>query len=246
MRSALPLLALACTPALAISLGLILPDSNVWTSLTFTMTVPPPPPPSVVTGPWFFWAGIQPPGGVVQPVLQWGEAPSNGWINNDNAPFPHIWQMVDWVVPSQGKNNDVSATTQGIWADEGAQIRSTVNYANGQWSQTSTVVSGGGSGYSVSETVSATQYFDVDETTNSDANFFVLESELYGDQIGDWNFDVTFTDITLTADTTDGVSALCGGATSHSDGNGFISITGFSLSGDGKTCHWDSMVLSPP
>ncbi|KZO93693.1 hypothetical protein CALVIDRAFT_502755 [Calocera viscosa TUFC12733] len=245
MRATLALLALVSTQALAISLGLILPDSNVWTSLTFTITVPPPPPPSVTTGPWFFWAGIQPPGGVVQPVLQWGEAPSAGWVNND-ALFPHIWQMVDWAVPAADKNNDVSATTQGIWADEGAQILNTVTFANGQWSQTSTVVSGGGFGYSVSETVTATQYFDVDGATNSDANFFVIESELYGQQIGDWNFDVTFTDISLTAETTDGVSALCEGATSHSDGNGYISISGGSISPDGLTCYWDSMVLSPP
>jgi len=121
-----------------------------------------------------------------------------------------------------------------------------VNYANGQWTQTSTVVSGGGSGSSVSQTISAEQYFDVDETTDSDANFFVLESELYGQQISDWDFDVTFSDISITALTTDGVSSLCSGATSHSDGNGYITISGYSLSGDGLTCHWDSMVLSPP
>ncbi|EJT98580.1 hypothetical protein DACRYDRAFT_24205 [Dacryopinax primogenitus] len=148
--------------------------------------------------------------------------------------------MVLWTVPAAGVNNDQSAISQGIWADEGAKITSTVNFSGGQWTQTANVVSGGGSGNS------KTEYFNMDGATDSHANFFVIESELDGQQTGDWNFDVTFTDISLTAATTDGVSALCSGATSHSDGNGFITISGYSLSSDGKTCNWGTMTLSPP
>ncbi|EJT98579.1 hypothetical protein DACRYDRAFT_96381 [Dacryopinax primogenitus] len=167
MLSCLALLALACTPALAISLGLVLPDGN-------------------------------------------------------------------------------SAISQGIWADEGAKITSTVNFSGGQWTQTANVVSGGGSGNSVTETVTANQYFNAPCACDSHTNFFVIESELDGQQTGDWNFDVTFTDISITAATTDGVSALCSGATSHSDGNGYVTISGYSLSSDGKTCNWSTMILSPP
>ncbi|EJT98576.1 hypothetical protein DACRYDRAFT_110487 [Dacryopinax primogenitus] len=235
MLSCLALLALACTPALAISLGLILPDGNVWTSLTYTITVPPGPSSAVTTGPWFLWAGLQPEGGgVVQPVLQWGQSPSNG-------------EMVLWTVPADGLNDDQSAISQGIWADEGARITSTVNFSCGQWTQTAYVVSGGGSGNFVTQTITASEYFNVPGCAcDSRANFFVIESELYGQQTGDWNFDVTFTDISITAATTDGVSALCSGATSHSDGNGYVTISGYSLSSDGKTCNWSTMILSPP
>jgi len=235
MRSVLALLALVSTPVLAISIGLSLPDGNVWNSLTYTITVPPAPGPEVTTGPWFFWAGFQPSGGgVIQPVLQWGENPPSGWVNPDDV---QPWFMVLWTVPASDKNNDQSDISQGVYAPQGSQIVSTVNNdGNGQWTQTSSV-----NGVSVGQTLSASQYFDTNE-----ANFFVLESELYGQQISDWNFDVTFSDISITAQTSDGVSSVCGGTTSHSDGNGFISVNGYSLSGDGLTCHWDSMVLSPP
>lgn len=246
MLAPLALLALIAAPALAISLGLILPDDNVWTALTYTITVPPPPPPSVTSGPWFFWAGLQPNGGgVVQPVLQWGQAPPDGWVNPD-PPFAKVWQMVLWFVPAAGKNNDVSQQSEGIFADVGAEITSTVAYVNGQWFQSATVISGGGAGDSVSSSVFANQYFDVGNGTDSNANFFVLESELDGPDTADWDFDVTFTDISITAMTTDGVSALCGGVTSHTDGNGFITVSDFTLSPDGKTCNWASMVLLPP
>ncbi|EJT98574.1 hypothetical protein DACRYDRAFT_110485 [Dacryopinax primogenitus] len=252
MFSLLAVLALACTHALGISLGLILPGNNVWHSLTYTITVPPGPSSAVTSGPWFFWAGLQPEGGgVVQPVLQWGESPPSGEVN-PNAAFPHIYQMVLWTVPAGDKNNDqarhpeLSAISQGIWADEGAKITSTVTFSGGKWTQTAKVVSGGGSGNSVSQTITATQYFDMNGATDSHANFFVIESELDGQQTGDWNFDVVFTDISLTAMTTNGVSALCSGATSHSDGNGFITISGYSLSSDGKTCNWNKITLSPP
>jgi len=246
MFSILAALALVSTPALAISLGLILPDSNVWHSLTYTIAVPAAPPAAVTTGPWFFWAGLQPEGGgVVQPVLQWGESDPSGYVN-PNAAFNHVWAMILWVVPAADKNSGNSAISKGIWAAEGAKITSTATFDNGVWTQTAKVVSGGGSGSSVSEAITATQYFDMDGATDSHANFFVIESELYGQQTGDWNYDITFTDISLTAKTNDGVGALCSGATSHSDGNGYITISGYSLSSDGKTCHWNSMVLSPP
>jgi len=245
MLSLVALIALFSTQALAISLGLILPDSNVWHSLTYTITVPAAPPSGVTSGPWFFWAGLQPEGGgVVQPVLQWGEA-APGYVN-PNAPFTHTWAMVLWTVPAADKNNDQSAIANGIWAAQGAKIKCTVTFNDGKWTQTADVTSGGGSGNTNSQTITATKYFDMDGATDSHANFFVIESELDGSQTSQWDFDVTFTDIALTAKTNDGVSALCSGATSHSDGNGYITIAGYSLSADGKTCSWNSMKLSPP
>lgn len=245
MRAALYLLALVSS-ALAISLGLVLPDSNVWDSLTYTITVPEAPGAEVTSGPWFFWAGLQPNGGgVVQPVLQWGQAPPDGWVNPD-PPFPKVWQMVLWAVPADGENNNVSDQSEGIFADIGATITSTVNYVNGVWFQSATVMSGGGAGDSTSSSVVSNQYFQATNTTDSNAGFFVLESELHGSDTADWDFDVTFTDINLTAENTDGVSALCSSMVSKTDGNGFATISGYSLSADGKTCHWDSIVLSPP
>ncbi|EJT98590.1 hypothetical protein DACRYDRAFT_17806 [Dacryopinax primogenitus] len=243
----LALLGLAATPALAISLGLLLPDQNVWTQLTYTITVPPPPPPPVISGPWFFWAGFElPVGGVLQPVLQWGEDPADGWVNSD-VTFPKEWFMVLWTVCDQDKNNDQSAISQGVYAAQGAQILNTVTYDNnGYWTQTAEVISGGGAGASVTQTISAAQYFDTANMPASGANAFVIESELTGGQTGDWDFDVEFTDISITAMTNDGVSMACGEVNSRSDGNGFITVNGYSLSSDGLTCHWDSMTLSPP
>ncbi|EJD36973.1 hypothetical protein AURDEDRAFT_116945 [Auricularia subglabra TFB-10046 SS5] len=236
------------TSAWAISWPLILDagstGGNVWIELTYTIHVPQGPPSTVTTGPWFFWCGLQPQGGgVVQPVLQWGEdAP--GYVN-PNAPFPHIWAMVLWDVPASGLNNDVSRISNGVWAAQGDQIANSASFNSGFWTQTASVISGQATGASTSTNITANQYFHDDAAHDGGANFFLCESELDGQQTNQWNFPVLFTDIFIRAKNSNGVQALCASARPFSDGNGFANMTGFSMF-DANTCHFASLVLTPP
>ncbi|EJD51280.1 hypothetical protein AURDEDRAFT_159686 [Auricularia subglabra TFB-10046 SS5] len=218
--------------------------SNVWSELEYTITVPQAPPSDVTSGPWFFWCGLQPNGGgVVQPVLQWGQnAPS---YVNPNPVFAKIWAMVLWTVPADGLNNNNANQSPGIWAAQGDRIDNFMTYNNNQWTQTARVISGQASGQNTVSTITASQYFHTDSAGDSNANFFVCESELDGSQTNRWNFNVTFTNINLRAKTNAGVQALCQTAVSHSDGNGFATIQGFRMLND-TTCHWDTVILTPP
>ncbi|KZV81431.1 hypothetical protein EXIGLDRAFT_844614 [Exidia glandulosa HHB12029] len=234
---------------LGISWGLILDsastDGNVWIELVYTIHVPQGPPATVTTGPWFFWCGLQPQGGgVVQPVLQWGEATPDGYVNN-NAPFPHIWAMVLWDVPADNFNNNTSRISQGVWAAQGDQISNTASFGNGAWTQSAQVISGQATGASTSTSITANQYFHDDAAHDGNANFFVCESELDGSQTNQWNFPVLFTDIFIRAKASTGVEALCASAQPFSDGNGFANMTGFSMF-DANTCHFASLILTPP
>jgi len=218
--------------------------SNVWTSLSYVVHVPPGPPSTVTSGPWFFWCGLQPQGGgVVQPVVQWGEnAPA---YVNPNAPFSHIYAMVLWDVPADGLNNNESEISNGIWMAQGDVVNNTAVYSNGVWTQTATVTAGQAAGQTTSTSISASQYFHTDSAGDSNANFFVCESELDGSQTNQWNFNVTFTDIIVRAKTTSGVQSLCSSQSSFTDGNGFATISGFSMP-DAQTCHFASLTLTPP
>jgi len=247
----LPLLGLARV-ASAIAWGIILDptatDGNEWLSLEFTVTVPPAPPANA-QGVWFFWSGVQ-PGlncdalGVIQPVLQWGEYSS--CAVNDDPGFTEAWQLVQWTVPSVNHNGNQSAISCGIWAAEGDMIYNTVSYSSGVWTQTSSVVSGKARGANVTQTIDASDFFCPAANGGSTANFFLLESELYGNDIQDWGYNVYFTNVTLTAATSTGVSAVCGAQKSFSDGNGNATLAGYSLSQDQKTCKWASVTLIPP
>ncbi|KZO93695.1 hypothetical protein CALVIDRAFT_539869 [Calocera viscosa TUFC12733] len=247
LTALLPLLAIVRF-ASAIAWGVILDQTatqgNEWTSLQFTITIPPAPPAAVTTGPWFFWAGLQ-PGlycgslGVLQPVLQWSEYST--CATNDGPAFPEVWQLVQWTVPSVNHNGNQSSVSCGIWAAAGDLISNNVTFSNGLWTQTSTVVSGQAKGASATQTVQASDFF-----CSPTANFFLMESELYGDAIADWNFPVQFTDVTLTAQTSTGVSALCASQKSFSDGNGNATLSGYTLSTDQRTCKWTSVTLLPP
>ncbi|EJT98593.1 hypothetical protein DACRYDRAFT_17808 [Dacryopinax primogenitus] len=244
MLAALALLGLAATPALGISISLILPDENVWTQMNYTITVPPPVPSGVTQGPWWYTAGLQAPGGMLAPGLQWGEDSAAGFVN-PNVTFPKVWSMVLWTLCANDKTDCHDAISQGVYADLGAKIRNTAVYDNGFWTQQAEVISGGGRGASVNQTISAASYFDTQTLPAPGTSFFLLESAITGPQSSAWNFNVTFTDISLTAQNSTGVASLCGGQTSTTDGNGFITINGFEMSSDGLTCHWDSMILSP-
>ncbi|KZV95860.1 hypothetical protein EXIGLDRAFT_734349 [Exidia glandulosa HHB12029] len=237
-------LALLLRSASAISWALIFSNGNVWSELEYTITVPPAPPSDVTSGPWFFWCGLQPNGGgVVQPVLQWGQlGPS---YVNPNPVFAKIWAMILWTVPASGLNNNNAFQSPGIWAAQGDKIDSFMTYNNNVWVQTARVTSGQASGQNTVSNLSASQFFHTDSAGDSNANFFVCESELDGSQTNRWNFNVTFTNINLRAKTNTGVQSLCASAVSHSDGNGFATIQGFRMLND-TTCHWDTVILTPP
>ncbi|EJT98589.1 hypothetical protein DACRYDRAFT_101689 [Dacryopinax primogenitus] len=242
MLAALALLGLAATPALAISMQLILPNPNVWTQMSYTVTVPATSPANGTQGPIYFLGALQGSGGhgMLAPTLQWDEKPGNGFVN-PNVTFSKAWYTALWMECADDASDCEPVTSEGLYADLGVQIRSTATYDNGFWTQKAEVISGGGRGVSVNQTISTALSFD---TQNSNTNSFLIES--FVPESSAWNFNVTFTDISLTAQNSTGVASLCGGATSQSDGNGFITINGFEMSSDGLTCHWDSMTLSPP
>ncbi|EJU01635.1 hypothetical protein DACRYDRAFT_100463 [Dacryopinax primogenitus] len=246
MRSLLSLvpLALLARSAYGISWSLILGNDNTWVQQKYTVTVPPPPPAGVTDGPWYFWCGLQPSGGgVIQPVLGWKTSENN--IINPGASFPHVWAMNLWSLP-WNYGQDGAPTTQesaGIWADQGAQIASTVTWENGQWYQQANVLNGQAAGQTV-EMYTPASYFLGDNASGDNTPMTVCESELDGGQTSQWDFSVTFTDIYFEAASSDGVESLCASAIDHSDGNGYISFTGFSMI-DNKTCYWSSITLSP-
>jgi len=237
----------------AIAWGVILEEAttggNEWTALEFTVTVPPAPSSDVTSGPWFFWGGVQ-PGlncdalGVIQPVLQWDEYST--CAVNDDPGFTASWQLVQWTVPSVNHNGNQSDVSCGIWAAQGDLIWNTVTFSSGTWTQTSKVVWGKALGASVTQTIEASDFFCPAANGGSTANFFLLESELYGDDISNWNFDVQFWNVSITAATTSGVADVCGAQVSFSDGNGNATLSGYSLSEDKKTCKWESVTLIPP
>ncbi|EJT98572.1 hypothetical protein DACRYDRAFT_24199 [Dacryopinax primogenitus] len=165
---------------------------------------------------------------------------------NDNPGFAEAWQLVQWTVPSVNHNDNQSAVSCGIWVAQGDQIANTISFTNGQWRQTSTVVAGRAKGASVSQTVQASSFFCSAGNAAFTANFFILESELYGDNISAWSFPVQFTNVSITAQTSTGVSALCGSQKTFSDGNGNATLAGYSVSSDGRTCKWTNVTLLPP
>jgi len=238
-------LALLVSSAQAISWALIFNNGNTWTEQTFTLQVPPAPPADVTTGPWYFWCGLQPSGGgVIQPVL--GYMASESSQVNPNPPFPEVWAINLWALPwNYGSSNNYELQESGgIWADQNAQIACSVSWQNGQWVQTANVISGAAAGQSVSITTPASA-FQSDSAGDDNTPMTVCESELYGDQTGEWDFTVTFTDVYFRAASSEGTEALCATATDHSDGNGYVSFSGFSMFDD-ETCYWSSVTLSPP
>ncbi|KZP00443.1 hypothetical protein CALVIDRAFT_509679 [Calocera viscosa TUFC12733] len=239
--------------ALAISWGYILDPSstnnNVFTQLVYTIQVPAAPPQQVTSdwpnsAPWVKQCGFQPSGGgVVQPVLQWGTfAPS---YVNPNPGFTETWALALWDLPASGYNNGNSDESAGIWAAQGDQIAVSVTFENGQWVQTANVISGQAQGQSTSLTVPQNGWYPSDSAGDSNANFFVCESELYGDDTGLWDFPVVFTDMYVRAATSDGIEALCEQHLDYSDGNGYATIVGFSMF-DSETCYYQSVTLTPP
>ncbi|KZT59237.1 hypothetical protein CALCODRAFT_554293 [Calocera cornea HHB12733] len=229
--------------AQSISWALFLPEGNTWVEQDFTMTVPPAPPPEVTTGPWYFWPSG---GGVVQPVLGFMADESNQ-VNPD-PPFPEVVRLKLWALPwNYGSSNNFQLQeSAGIWVDEGAQIASTVSWQaqSSQWVQTTLVVSGAAAGQQVTLTTPASAFLS-DSAGDNNTPETVCESELDGSQTGDWDFTVTFTDVTFRAANSNGVASLCESATDHSDGNGFISFSGFSMP-DAQTCFWSTITLTPP
>ncbi|KZO90994.1 hypothetical protein CALVIDRAFT_456122, partial [Calocera viscosa TUFC12733] len=238
-------LALLARSAYGISWALIFDNGNTWVQQTYTITVPPPPPPSVTSGPWYFWCGLQPQGGgVIQPVLGW-ETSENNQVN-PNPSFPEVWAMNLWSLPWNYGQSGAPATQEsaGIWVDQGALVASTVQWENGQWYQQSNVLSGAAAGQTV-EMYTPASYFEGDNASGDNTPMALCESELDGGQTDQWDFTVTFTDVYFQAQTSDGVQTLCETATDHSDGNGYVSFTGFQMIDD-VTCYWFSITLSPP
>ncbi|KZO90995.1 hypothetical protein CALVIDRAFT_558372 [Calocera viscosa TUFC12733] len=239
---ALALLLRSCT---AISWALIFSNGNTWIEQVFTIHVPPAPPASVTTGPWYFWCGLQPSGGgVIQPVLAF-MGPEGSQVN-PNPPFAEVYAMNLWALPWNYGDSGAPAVQEsaGIWVDQGAQIASSVSFQGSQWIQSANVISGAASGQSVSLST-PDSYFQNTSPSGDNTMMTVCESELYGDQISDWDFTVTFTDVYFRAASSDGTEALCQTATDHSDGNGYVSFSGFSMFDD-ETCYWSSITLSPP
>ncbi|EJU01638.1 hypothetical protein DACRYDRAFT_108171 [Dacryopinax primogenitus] len=229
----------------AISWALIFDNGNTWIEQVFTIHVPPAPPADVTTGPWYFWCGLQPTGGgVVQPVLAF-LGPEGNQVN-PNPPFPEVYAMNLWALPWNIDEGGAPPTQEsaGIWVDQGAQIASSVSFQGSQWVQSANVISGAASGQSVTLNT-PDSYFQNTSPGNDNTMMTVCESELYGSQIGEWDFSVTFTDVFFRAASSNGVEALCQTATDHTDGNGFISFTGFSMF-DEETCFWSSITLTPP
>ncbi|KZT59248.1 hypothetical protein CALCODRAFT_554299 [Calocera cornea HHB12733] len=246
MRAALSLatLALLVRSSYGISWSLIFDNGNTWTQQKYIITVPPPPPPSVTTGPWYFWCGLQPQGGgVIQPVLGW-KTSENTQVNQD-PPFPEVWAINLWSLPwDYSSSNPTLQESAGIWVDQGARVASTIQWENGEWYQQSDVLSGAAAGQTVEMTTPAS-YFLSDGAGDDNTPMVVCESELDGDQVDQWDFTVTFTDVYIKAQTSDGVQTLCETATDHSDGSGYISFSGFQMVDD-VTCYWSSITLTPP
>jgi len=241
----LTIVALFIRSSAAISWALIFDNGNTWIEQVFTIHVPQAPPSDVTSGPWYFWCGLQPSGGgVIQPVLAYLGPEGN--VVNPNPSFPEVYAMNLWALPWNYGESGAPAYQEsaGIWVDQGAQIASSVSFQGSDWVQNMNVISGAASGQSVSLTTPDSFFQD---TSSSDDNTMmtVCESQLDGSQTGEWDFSVTFTDVYFRAASSDGVEALCETATDHSDGNGYISFSGFSMF-DSETCFWSSITLSPP
>ncbi|KZO91002.1 hypothetical protein CALVIDRAFT_489707 [Calocera viscosa TUFC12733] len=206
------------------------------------MTVPAAPvvPPNVTTGPWYFWCGIQPPGGgVVQPVLGWRESEPNAL--NPNPPFPKVWAMNLWVGPGV---YDHYLASSGIWVDEGAQIVSTVTWENAssEWVQTASVLSGAAAGQQVSMTTLESWL-----NTGDNSNVFApCVAELYGTNADQyWHFNFAFTNVIFRAATSVGVQSVCASKADYSNNQGGVALAGFKML-DPQTCYWESITLMPP
>ncbi|EJU01629.1 hypothetical protein DACRYDRAFT_22688, partial [Dacryopinax primogenitus] len=135
-----------------------------------------------------------------------------------------------WSLPwNFGEDNAPPAQeSSGIWADQGSQIASFVQWQGDQWYQQADAISGAAVGQSV-EMFTPASYFVGENSTTANTPMTACESDLDGDQTDLWDFSVTFTDVYFRAATSDGVEDLCGSTSDHSDVNGFISFTGFSM-----------------
>ncbi|EJD47735.1 hypothetical protein AURDEDRAFT_113357 [Auricularia subglabra TFB-10046 SS5] len=248
LAAALSSLLVFAHTASAISWGVDLTSTNgnVWTSIQYTLTVPAAPPSTVTTGPWYFWCGVEPGWaqgrpGVVQPVLQYrSSAPS---YVNPNPSFGQIWAIALWMVGNAGQ----VAESNGIWLGEGDKVVSTAAYAGGNWTQTARVSSGKAAGLSIQQNEAASKLgFPTNSAGDSNAQFFLCESELYGQQANQWAYDITFSDVYLTAKTSTGVQSACQASQNvKNDGNGVAIPSGLSMV-NATTCYFRTVTLVPP
>ncbi|EJD47726.1 hypothetical protein AURDEDRAFT_123308 [Auricularia subglabra TFB-10046 SS5] len=240
-------------------------NSNVWTSIQYTLTVPAAPPSTVTTGPWvrtvicsrrapegrtspmqYFLCGILPGWargnpGLVRPVLQYrASAPS---YVNPNPSFDQIWAMALWMTGNAGQ----VAESNGIWVGEGDKVVSTAAYADGNWTQTTRVSSGKATNLSIQQNEAASKLgFPANSAGDSNAQLFFCESDLHGQQADQWTADVIFSDVTFTANTCDGVQAACQAALNiKNDGTGVAIPSGFSMP-NANTCYFETVRLVPP
>jgi len=226
---------------------------NTLTELTYIFTVPPlPPTPLMETwvggvNYWFFWCALETPGttgpdpgAVIQPVLQWGEHPAGGYLD-DGAWSQYTWFMVLWDVGDAGLTQSATYQSQAMTVDPGDVLLMQVILNDGYWKQTATCLSGSCSSQVITLDV-PWQYLD----ESSASNRFMCMSELYGPQIGQWDFPVTWSDVTVVAQNS--IASLCysGGVTTDANGSGHVSLNGLSVNSDGTQCSWSSITISPP
>ncbi|KZP00448.1 hypothetical protein CALVIDRAFT_560421 [Calocera viscosa TUFC12733] len=232
----------------AIVWGLTLPSGNSWTSLSYVLTVPQLPPYDVmasytdgVDNAWYFWCGLEPPSlpGVLQPVLQWGEQPNNGYVG-DGGWSPYEWLVVLWAELDGLGTYSPNSLALSVSPGDQVQMSVVLSSDGQQWEQTATCLSGSCMPWSTYLFLPWDQLF-----SSSAMNYMICESELHG--LGDqWDFDVTFTDITLGAANTQDVVYTCNSLGSTSDSSGSVAVNGLKIAGDYMSCSWDSIVLSPP
>ncbi|KZT51796.1 hypothetical protein CALCODRAFT_503079 [Calocera cornea HHB12733] len=232
-----------------VAIAMILPDSsNAWIELSFSMTVPELPPLEVMENwdgnPWYFWCGLQTgtPGGPIQPVLMWGK-PTNldsGYIG-DGGWSQYSWIEALWLVPDLTLNLPEAFVSPGIDVSPGDELILNVVLVDGQWRQSASCVSGS------CQNQMTTLNVDWDKgLSTSVANTLVCEAELYGDYTNQWNFDVTFKDVSVLAANSDGVESVCANQVSHSDNGGYVTVGNLEMGMDGRMCTWDYITVSPP